>query len=682
MASDNGEPSKTATATLSVSIIDVNDNKPLFDKTLIDYVADEGTPVGDCFLTVNAKDDDCGENGEVEYGLEDAEDHFTIGKMDGTLCLARSLDFEAAKVHTFIVTASDRGGLSSTAQVRIAVTDKNDNVPEFAPTVYMAKINRDLALNVPIATVMASDADSGSMGEVSYSIVAGNEAGNFALGSTSGTLYLARRLDGTASTFRLRIAASDGEGKKSSNEASLIVQVTEDAIPFGRYQYEFNVPEDVSPYSQIGRISPSVPGDFRFSLTDQSTSGYFSLDARSGVVRSESRLDHEAHPQVVLNILAEDARATYHIQAIVNVRDVNDNAPEFPFPKVSVTIPEVWPTSKVLYTASATDLDSGSSGEIRYRLLSKDNDGLFSLDESNGQIRLTSSLDFEDKQQHNLVIEATDGGQPRLRSTLKLTINVFDWNDNAPVFDKEQYRHALAETHIIGTPILTVKATDADSGKNGRLTYTVSQNNFVSVLPNSGVLILTNPVDREADPTISVVVTASDNGVPVKSATASIVLTVSDKNDQTPKFEANRYNFGIQENRPIGTVVGDVVAVDNDDGPNGQVEYRFRTPVSQFTIESASGRIKTRASLDREERDSYELLVEALDQGTPQRSAQVVVTIEVGDENDSEPKLASPVNKMLYVPKSSSRLPTASIGRIVGADQDLNDRLTYELVGK
>ena len=317
------------------------------------------------------------------------------------------MDYEKQKTHSLVVEAKDKGGLSTSTLVNIAVVDVNDNIPEFLPSVYMAKITQNTALNVPILTVKAIDRDYDLKGKLKYSISRGNEDGTFTLGSESGSLYLAKRpLD---KTYRLRISAEDGENQKSANEANIVVQIT-DEIPFTKYQFEFSVAEDISPYSEIGRILPSSGVPFKYELLDQSVTNYFSLDSRSGVIRSEARLDHETHPQVVLNVQAEDQnRQVYFVQAIISISDVNDNAPEFPFASMSTTVPEDFPTSGIFYTTLATDADGGSNGRVKYKLA--EHSDKFSIDERSGEIRLVKPFDYESENHHRIIITAEDSGK-------------------------------------------------------------------------------------------------------------------------------------------------------------------------------------------------------------------------------------------------------------------------------
>ena len=115
---------------------------------------------------------------------------------------------------------------------------------------------------------------------------------------------------------------------------------------------------------------------------------------------------------------------------------------------------------------------------------------------------------------------------------MKLDIHVQDVNDNAPVFDKSEYNVALSESHLQGTPLLTIHAEDKDSGKNGRVSYSITSNPFLEILPNSGVLILKSTVQKETTPTLDLTVVATDNGLPARkssilSITKGLVLTIS-----------------------------------------------------------------------------------------------------------------------------------------------------------
>lgn len=232
------------------------------------------------------------------------------------------------------------------------------------------------------------------------------------------------------------------------------------------------------------------------------------------------------------------------------------------------------------------------------------------------------------------------------------------------------------------------RASDKDEGRNGRITYSLRSSDesripqsYIKIFPNSGTLVLNRPLDRNVRESIELFVIAKDHGNPPLQAETRVVVLVADRNDQSPVFHSpDGYKFKVQENLPPGLQVGNILATDDDFGPNGEVEYRLRTPgVTSFLVENDSGKIVTLKSLDREsDGDEHEFVVEALDRGQPRRSTQTVVKILVEDVNDESPKLVQPANRMLYVDVNNAGVGTV-IGRIAAEDQDLNDRVTYQL---
>jgi hypothetical protein len=269
------------------------------------------------------------------------------------------------------------------------------------------------------------------------------------------------------------VEATDGQGKKSVNQASVDISVIDKFLIKNIYKFEAR--EDVSPYSEIGKME--LPSGYQVAILESSFPGYFSVHPTNGVLRSEARLDHEANPRVVLNLKVSSDSEELFSQVIVDITDVNDNAPEFAVPLVVLSVPENFPSgenAKVLYVCSATDADSDMNGKVSYKF--RVDDTRFSIDPVTAEIRLMKSLDYETETQHEIVIEAEDSGQPRLKSSMKLTLLVHDVNDNEPVFENSTYSARIVQsTSTNGAPIVTVRATDRDQGRNGRITYQVEK---------------------------------------------------------------------------------------------------------------------------------------------------------------------------------------------------------------
>ncbi|TRY73630.1 hypothetical protein TCAL_01930 [Tigriopus californicus] len=630
MASDHGSPKLSATTTLSVSVSDVNDNQPLFESSFYEAALPEDKRIGECFLKVLATDLDCGSNSEIEYSIKEANiNTFRIDKTSGQICLAQQLDHETQDMFGFTVIASDKGGLSTSTMVKVEVIDTNDNIPEFKPNFYQAKIRSRFQPGIGIVTVAAGDTDSGQAGRITFSILSGNDNNQFQIDPKSGLVSLKEPLPADfPPSFHLAIRASDGDGQQDVSSAHVEIMVDDDDLSFDMPQYKFDILEDVSPYSVIGQINArtDASASAKFSLLDSNVEDYVSVDPRTGTIRSESRLDHE---------MSED-----------------------------------FPVGSVIYVGKALDFDSGPNGEVSYSLVQNPDD-MFTIEKETGQLILQKPLDYETKTEYLVVIEAEDHGEPPLKSTLKLHLHVHDTNDNTPEFEQSLYEIDLSETHAMNTPILTVKAKDKDGGRNGKISYEVSANDYVGILQHSGVLILKRHLDREIKKLLAIEVTARDNGTPPLKSQTKVRFSVSDRNDNSPEFKEGQYEFKTVENLPAGTLVGQVEAQDRDEGNNGVVEFGFKTPVSNFVIDRENGQISSSRSLDREDIANYELTVEALDRGSPRRSSQTLVKIEVEDVNDNAPKLVEPSTKMISV-KRGSRAGTV-IGRLDAIDVDEPD---------
>lgn len=568
--------------------------------------------------------------------------------------------------------------------VKVEVSDINDNIPEFKPTEYKTKIRSRFPVGVTFITVFANDKDDQRAGKVIYNLAEGNEEAIFNINPESGDISLAKPLPRNhKDSYYVSVEAKDGFGLKSAKKAFVEIGVDDNDITFNEPQYKFTISEDISPYSTFDKIDVKDSENTELSIVNSNVDRYVSIDAKSGNLRTEARMDHETNPVILLNIKSDNyaLRSTSYCQVLIYVEDVNDNAPEFEGSSTAMaTVKENFSVGDVIFVAKATDRDTGLSGKIEYSL--KQNDGgKFRIDPNSGKLFLEKALDYEDKQEHFVLIEAKDQGIPRLSSILKLQILVHDINDNEPKFQQNFFKVELSESHPIDTPIMTFQARDQDSGRNGRVTYTLSENQYVRITQNSGVLILKNALDREFKDSLELTLTAKDHGTPSMSSTVTIQLIVADRNDNSPRFEKRSYKFSVLENLTPGTFVGQVTAQDKDQGENGNVVYNFKTPITDFIIDRTTGSISTGKKLDREETDEYELLVEATDHGRPRRSSEVVVKIHLEDVNDNAPMLIEPRDGNLYVRKNS--VSGSLIGRILVKDKDLqNGKLTFQVTGK
>ena len=324
------------------------------------------------------------------------------------------------------------------------------------------------------------------------------------------------------------------------------------------------------------------------------------------------------------------------LQVNISVTDTNDNSPQFSVSHVTIPVSEDTPLSATIYIVDAHDADSADNGRVHYALNNPSN--LFTIDSQSGCIKLKRSLDYERTTQHDFVVIAMDSGRPSRQSSMDVTINVQDVNDNSPTFEKTSYEFTVSESVKLNTKFAQVAADDPDSGNNKRMTYVIhngASSDVFGIFPSDGFLYTKTRLDHEAVDRYDLHVVAIDNGIPAKSTTVPVTIRVLDVNDNGPTFDEASYKFRVTENRPPHSVVGFVMASDSD--TSDVLRYELVENSERFMVVETSGEIITRVSLDRETRETYRLVIHVSDQGAPPNTATVEVEIVVNDVNDNSP---------------------------------------------
>lgn len=289
----------------------------------------------------------------------------------------------------------------------------------------------------------------------------------------------------------------------------------------------------------------------------------------------------------------------------------------------------------------ARDRDLGYNGKIVFGISSGDNDSVFCLDPESGELKIIGYLDRERTDEYVLNITIYDLGNPQKTASKVLPVVVLDENDNAPVFEKTLASFRVTENALNGTIILRLNATDADSGENARITYSlITDTHDFHVDPETGVLFIASPLDRERQELYELQIRASDNAQkrdqPQLFSDAMVRVIVEDVNDNAPEFSLKEYNIRIREDIPIQTVVAITTATDLDSGPGGEVLYSLSDDIDHsFKIDKYTGTIRTIKALDFEERQIHSLTVRAIDRGQPSISSETSVIIEIIDVNEN-----------------------------------------------
>ena len=204
---------------------------------------------------------------------------------------------------------------------------------------------------------------------------------------------------------------------------------------------------------------------------------------------------------------------------------------------------------------------------------------------------MLKNLDFETAEEHKLIVEASDSGRPRLTSTMRLTVNVHDVNDNAPVFEEETYHFRVSNHLLTNSQVGQVKATDQDTSQNGRITYTLGDAHpGFGIYPNSGVIYVKDSTSTTAgESRVTLKVLARDQGSPALESSVDVVIVLESRNDRPPRFERDQYLFRVKEDTKVGEEVGQV-SLDGNFGAG--LKYRMRTPTTSFALDEISGIVK------------------------------------------------------------------------------------------
>uniref|UniRef100_A0A672FRR6 Cadherin domain-containing protein n=1 Tax=Salarias fasciatus TaxID=181472 RepID=A0A672FRR6_SALFA len=419
---------------------------------------------------------------------------------------------------------------------------------------------------------------------------------------------------------------------------------------------------------------------------------------RSELVLSKE-LDREKDNELKLVLTAVDGgspRRSGTAVIHVIVLDANDNAPVFSQDVYKASLPENSPLDTVVVTVKASDVDTGSNGDITYHFdhMSDDRVSLFSLDHKKGELRLVGSIDYEtDTSIELLMIEAKDGYG--LSSEAKVIIDITDANDNAPVIYLKSMSNPMPENIPPGTEVGIINVQDRDSENNRQVRCFLQQGvpfKLVPSIKNYYSLVSTGQLDREVVSDYNIIITATDEGSPPLSSSKSVQLSVADINDNPPVFEEESYSAYVSENNKAGSTLCSVAARDPDWRQNGTVIYSLLAgevngaPVSSYvSVNGDTGVIHAVRSFDYEQLRSFKVQVMARDNGSPPLSSNVTVSVFISDVNDNAPQILYPApegNSFMteLVPKAAHGGSLVSKVIAVDADSGQNAWLSYQIV--
>ncbi|XP_061542527.1 protocadherin beta-16-like [Phycodurus eques] len=462
-------------------------------------------------------------------------------------------------------------------------------------------------------------------------------------------------------------------------------------------QIRYSIPEEMKKGSLVGNVAQDLGLDLkrlrsgRARIVTGENVQYAELRADKGLLVVRERIDREqlcgdvTPCSFTFEILLENPMELHPVT--IEVLDVNDNAPTFKNNYLQFEISESAALGSRFVLESAYDADVGANGVQSYVLTPSDHFVLKQHFNPGGrkhaEMVLQKALDKEQQPRLSLKLVAVDGGNPQRSGTVNIDINIQDANDNAPVFNQTVYKAKVIENAAKGTHVLTVNATDADSGSNGKVTYSFSKSNaeiadLFHIDEMTGCISVVKEIDYEKDKTIEFMVEAKDQGALTDST--KVEIEVLDLNDNVPVLNVMSFTSPVSEDSPAGTTIGIMNVKDQDSGENGHVRcaiqgrvpFRMKSNVRNYFA------LVTDADFDRESVSEYNITVVASDAGSPPLSAERTFHLKVSDVNDNAPVFAVSFYRADLAENNS---PGVSVLRVSAKDPDENQnaRVSYML---
>ncbi|XP_038626844.1 protocadherin alpha-13-like isoform X4 [Tachyglossus aculeatus] len=605
--------------------------------------------------------------------------------------------------------------------VEVEVKDINDNPPVFPVTEQRLVIAESKQPDSRFPLEGASDADIGVNAVLTYSL-SPNEYFSLDVRTNSEdrkflSLVLKKSLDREEiPELHLLLKATDGGKPELTGTTQLVVTVLDvnDNDPeFEHSKYEVRLYENAANGTFVIKLNATdrdeaENGEFIYSfrLMKPNVRSVFTLDEKTGEMKLNDTLDFEENKQYEIQVKAIDRGIppmAGHCMVLVEVLDINDNAPEITVTSLSLPVREDAPPGTVIALISVSDRDSGANGQVTCTLAPPGPFGLVSTFKNYYSLVLQGPVDRESVAVYELRVTARDGGAPALEATASVAVAIADVNDNAPAFAQPVYTVLVKENNPPGSHIFTVSARDPDARENALVSYSLVDrpvrerplSSYVSVHAESGRVYALQPLDHEELEMLQVQVSARDAGVPALESNVTLHVFVLDENDNAPlvlpphsgaaaapswSSAASSSQSGspgasppgpelVPQGAGPGHPVAKIRAVDLDSGYNAWLAYELRAlgggaGRGPFRIGLYTGEISTARALDEADGPRHTLLVVVRDHGEPALRATATVSVSLVDHGGQDAKAAAARAAGARAAGASGGGPRAALGDV------------------
>ncbi|XP_072515580.1 protocadherin gamma-A8-like isoform X46 [Salminus brasiliensis] len=452
-ALDGGEPVLSGTVQIHITVLDVNDNAPVFTQKVYKASVIENAAKGTKLTTVGASDADEGSNGHVTYYIskvnEDGKELFMINRDNGEITLIGQIDYEKTNHYQLDIKARDQGGLSDSCKLIIDVVDINDNRPDITIISMSNSISEEALPSTVVAMMKVNDPDSSANGHVHCSIA---ENIPFSITSTSNNFFSLRteqELDREKEAeYNITVMCSDEGVPSLSSSASLRLQISDvndNAPVFDRRSYEAFVVENNTPGLSIFTVKASDTDSTQnarvsYILEDSKINGvpvssYVSVSADSGAINALRSFDYEQLKDFHFRIKAQDGGSpplSSNVTVTIKIQDQNDNAPQVLYPVqtggslVAEIVPRSADVGYLVTKVVAVDVDSGQNAWLSYKLQKATDRALFEVGPQNGEIRTVRQVTDKDAVKQKLTVVVEDNGHPSRSAVVNINVAVAD----------------------------------------------------------------------------------------------------------------------------------------------------------------------------------------------------------------------------------------------------------------
>ncbi|CAI9731607.1 protocadherin-11 X-linked [Octopus vulgaris] len=568
VAKDQGIPQRSGSTFINITVLDENDNSPIFEKVVYNQTIFENVPVSSTILRLHAVDKDSGENGEVKYKLShktslSIREIFEVKESSGTVILKGSLGEKYQ--YSFDVIAYDQGSRrrSASVTVTINIVDINDNSPVITIDPSLANVSESETVGSHVAVAYIHDKDKGDNGKVNCSIAVNSQYFDLNLiSSITYEILIKHELDFEyITTYNITVECEDNGIPKLKGENTLVVSVIDENDNPPVFTSDIKI-VDITENNKVPEIITQVKATDKdygmnseiYYYLDSDNASDFILDNRTGIIVTNKIFDRETISVVQIKVLAVDCgilplTGTGTVQ--LKILDANDNIPKFQKQHYEFHTLEAQARNATIGTVEAKDLDAGENGTVTYVIENSNRASeLFTV--TDGVLRTKAVLNHRKGRRYDFLVVATDHGKKPLNSSTSITVIVEDANDNRPfIIYPSVANNSISisyEMTLADRPISQVVAFDDDEGENARLSYFLEDipetTSFFRINETSGeIMLIKNGNVSRPRQKYKLLISVKDHGKPAQNTTTVLFVNITDGKPLTSKPFTSKPNI-------------------------------------------------------------------------------------------------------------------------------------------